>query len=76
MCGQWKQITLALLLCLLSALSLNAQDKTPKAAQKVIGYTITLVDGYSFDVDEAADLRRLDGQRRQRQVIDDVLPAR
>jgi soluble lytic murein transglycosylase-like protein len=52
MCGQWKQITLALLLCLLSALAIHAQDKTPKAAQKIIGYTITLVDGYSFDVDE------------------------
>jgi soluble lytic murein transglycosylase-like protein len=51
MCGQWKQITLALLLCLLSALSLNAQDKT---ANKIIGYTITLVDGYSFPVDEVA----------------------
>jgi soluble lytic murein transglycosylase-like protein len=52
MCGQWKQITWALLLCLLSALAIHAQDKTPKAAQKIIGYTVTLVDGYSFEVDE------------------------
>ena len=52
MCGQCKQITLALLLCSLSALAIHAQDKSPKAAQKIIGYTITLVDGYSFDVDE------------------------
>ncbi|HKG46885.1 MAG TPA: lytic transglycosylase domain-containing protein [Pyrinomonadaceae bacterium] len=52
MCGQLKQITLALLLCLLSALAINAQDKTANAAPKIIGYTITLVDGYTFDVDE------------------------
>jgi len=51
MCGQWKQITLALLLCLLPALQIYAQDKT---ANKIIGYTITLVDGYSFPVDEVA----------------------
>lgn len=52
MCGQWKQITCALLLCLLSALAINAQDKTTKAAPRIIGYTVTLPDGYSFDVDE------------------------
>jgi len=51
MCGQWKQITLALLLCLLSLPAIYAQDKT---ANKIIGYTITLVDGYSFPVDEVA----------------------
>ena len=51
MCGQWKQITLAFLLCLLSALAIQAQDKT---TNKIIGYTITLVDGYSFPVDEVA----------------------
>jgi len=47
MCGQWKQFGVALLLCLLSALSVHSQ--TP---QKVIGQSITLVDGYTFDVDE------------------------
>ncbi|HEY4422848.1 MAG TPA: lytic transglycosylase domain-containing protein [Pyrinomonadaceae bacterium] len=52
MCGQWKQITCALVLCLLSALAINAQDKTTKTPPKIIGYTVTLVDGYSFDVDE------------------------
>ena len=52
MCGQWKQIACALLLCLLSALAINAQDKSTKATPKIIGYTVTLPDGYSFDVDE------------------------
>jgi len=52
MCGQWKQITCALVLCLLSALAINAQDKSTKTPPKIIGYTVTLVDGYSFDVDE------------------------
>ncbi|HYV12159.1 MAG TPA: lytic transglycosylase domain-containing protein [Pyrinomonadaceae bacterium] len=52
MCGQWKQITCALVLCLLSALTINAQDKSTKTPPKIIGYTVTLVDGYSFDVDE------------------------
>jgi len=52
MCGQWKQITCALVLCLLSALAINAQDKTTKSPPKIIGYTVTLPDGYSFDVDE------------------------
>ncbi|HEY0761002.1 MAG TPA: lytic transglycosylase domain-containing protein [Pyrinomonadaceae bacterium] len=47
MCGQWKQFGVALLLCLLSALSVHSQ--TP---QKVVGQSITLVDGYTFDVDE------------------------
>ncbi|HSE18577.1 MAG TPA: lytic transglycosylase domain-containing protein [Pyrinomonadaceae bacterium] len=42
---------MALLLCLLSALAIQAQDKT---TNKIIGYTITLVDGYSFPVDEVA----------------------
>ena len=54
MCGQWKQITSALLLCLLSALAIDAQDKTTNAAPKIVGYTITLVDGYSFQVDEVS----------------------
>jgi soluble lytic murein transglycosylase-like protein len=52
MCGQWKQITCALVLCLLSTLAINAQDKSTKTPPKIIGYTVTLVDGYSFDVDE------------------------
>jgi len=52
MCGQWKQITGVLVLCLLSALAINAQDKSTKTPPKIIGYTVTLVDGYSFDVDE------------------------
>src|SRR5690349_21785540 len=54
MCGQWKQIILTLLLCLLSALAIHAQEKTAKAPPKIIGYTVTLVDGYSFDVDEVS----------------------
>src|SRR3954463_3338759 len=54
MCGQWKQITCTLLLCLLSALAIHAQEKTAKAPPKIIGYTVTLVDGYSFDVDEVS----------------------
>ena len=51
MCGQWKQITLAILLCSLSALAVNAQDKTP-ASPKVTGNVITLADGYTFEADE------------------------
>jgi len=47
MCGQWKQFGVALVLCLLSALSVHSQNP-----QKVIGQSITLVDGYTFDVDE------------------------
>jgi len=54
MCGQWKQITCVLVLCLLSALAINAQDKAAKTPPKIIGYTVTLVDGYSFDVDEVS----------------------
>lgn len=47
MCGQWKHFRLALLLCLLSAFSVHAQNPP-----KVIGQVITLVDGYTFEVDE------------------------
>lgn len=55
MCGQWKQIRCALVLCLLSALAIHAQEKTAaKTPPKIIGYTVTLVDGYSFDVDEVS----------------------
>jgi len=55
MCGQWKHFRVALLLCLLSAFSVHAQNtsNTP-APPKVIGQTITLADGYTFDVDEVS----------------------
>ena len=53
MCGQWKQITLALFLCSLSAIAANAQTQQPaQTAPKITGNTITLVDGYTFQVDE------------------------
>ncbi len=52
MCGQWKQITLAVSLCLLSAFAVTAQDKTASPAPKATGTIITLADGYSFQVDE------------------------
>jgi len=52
MCGQWKQITLVLLLCSLSATVGHAQDKTPTQAPKVTGNIITLADGYTFEADE------------------------
>ena len=53
MCGQWKQITLALFLCSLSAIAVHAQKQsaTPSPA-KITGNTITLADGYTFQVDE------------------------
>jgi len=53
MCGQWKQITLALFLCSLSAIAVNAQKQQPtQTPPKITGHTITLDDGYSFQVDE------------------------
>ena len=52
MCGQWKQFRLALLLCLLSASAVYAQNPSATPPPKIIGQTITLVDGYTFDVDE------------------------
>ena len=52
MCGQWKQITLALLLCSLFATVVHAQDKTPVQTPKVTGNVITLADGYTFEADE------------------------
>jgi hypothetical protein len=52
MCGQWKQFSLALVLCLLSAFAVFAQTPSPSPPPKVIGQTITLVDGYTFEVDE------------------------
>jgi len=52
MCGQWKQITIALFLCSLSAIAVNAQKQQPTPTPKVTGHTITLDDGYVFQVDE------------------------
>lgn len=80
MCGQWKQITLALLLCSLSALAIHAQDKTPKAPPKIIGYTVTLLDGYSFEVDEVSKqgdetwVRKGNIQRQIREPIKTIKP--
>jgi len=80
MCGQWKQITSALLLCLLSALAINAQDKTTSIAPKIIGYTITLVDGYSFQVDEVSKqgdetwVRKGNLQRQIQESIKSIKP--
>jgi soluble lytic murein transglycosylase-like protein len=50
MCGQWKQITLVLVLCSLSALTVGAQQQAP--APKVTGNVITFADGRTFQVDE------------------------
>jgi hypothetical protein len=80
MCGQWKQITCVLVLCLLSAFSSHAQDKIPKASPKIIGYTVTLVDGYSFDVDEVSKqgdetwIRKGNIQRQIQQPIKSIKP--
>lgn len=51
MCGRWKQITLVLVLCSLSAITLEAQQQ-PTPAPKVIGNIITFADGRTFQVDE------------------------
>jgi Transglycosylase SLT domain len=81
MCGQWKQITYALVLCLLSALAINAQDKTTKAEPKIIGYTVTLPDGYSFNVDEVIKqgnetwVRKGNIQRQIQEPIKSVKPV-
>ena len=85
MCGQWKQITLTLLLCLLSALAIHAQEKTTqdkpaKTPPKVIGYKVTLVDGYSFEVDEVSKqgaetwVRKGNVQRQIQEAIKSVKP--
>lgn len=80
MCGQWKQITSSLLLCLLSALAIHAQDKTAKAPPKIIGYTITLTDGYSFEVEEVSKqgdetwVRKGNIQRQIQEPIKSVKP--
>src|SRR3569832_330360 len=80
MCGQWKQISCVLVLCLLSALAIDAQEKTAKAPPKIIGYTVTLVDGYSFDVDEVSKqgaetwVRKGNIQRQIQEAIKSVKP--
>ncbi len=80
MCGQWKQISCAFLLCLLSALAINAQDKSTKAPAKIIGYTVTLVDGYTFDVDEVSKqgdetwVRKGNIQRQIQEPIKSIKP--
>jgi len=85
MCGQWKQITLTLLLCLLSALAIHAQEKTTqdkpaKTPPKIIGYKVTLVDGYSFEVDEVSKqgaetwVRKGNVQRQIQEAIKSVKP--
>ena len=51
MCGQWKQVAWALVLCSLSAIAVSAQDKTTPPP-KVTGQTVTLTDGYTFEADE------------------------
>ena len=50
MCGQWKQISLVLVLCSLSAITAGAQQQAP--APKVTGNIITFADGRTFQVDE------------------------
>ena len=52
MCGQWKHLKLALVLCSLSALTLHAQTPAAQTQPKVTGNIVTLADGYSFEVDE------------------------
>lgn len=52
MCGRWKQIKLALLLCSLSALTIHAQTSPQTQSPKVTGNIVTLVDGYTFEVDD------------------------
>lgn len=80
MCGQWKQIKLVLVLCSLSALTVHAQDKAAKAPPKIIGYTVTLVDGYSFKVDEVTKqgdetwVRNGNIQRQIHQPIKSIKP--
>ena len=80
MCGQWKQITCAVVLCLLSGLAIHAQDKTPKTPPKIIGYTVTLADGYSFQVDEVTKhgeetwVRKGNVQRQIQGAIKSVKP--
>jgi hypothetical protein len=85
MCGQWKQITYAVVLCLLSALAIHAQEKTTNAKttnteKKIVGYTITLVDGYSFPVDEVTKqgdetwVRKGNIQRQIQEPIKSIKP--
>jgi soluble lytic murein transglycosylase-like protein len=71
---------LTLLLCLLSAVAIQAQDKTTKASPKIVGYTVTLVDGYTFDVDEVSKqgdetwVRKGNIQRQIQQPIKSIKP--
>ena len=52
MCGQWKQLLLAVSLCSLSAVSVHAQKPTESPEPKVTGNIVTLTDGYTFEADE------------------------
>ena len=52
MCGQWKQVMLALFLCSLSAISVYAQKPAEPTPPKVTGNIVTLADGYTFEADE------------------------
>src|ERR1051325_3150440 len=81
MCGQWKHITCAVVLCLLSGLAIHAQDKTPKTPPKIVGYTVTLVVGYSFQVDEVTKqgeetwVRKGNIQRQIQEPIKSIKPV-
>jgi hypothetical protein len=65
---------------LLSALAIHGQEKTAKAPPKIIGYTVTLVDGYSFEVDEVSKqgdetwIRKGNIQRQIQEAIKSVKP--
>jgi soluble lytic murein transglycosylase-like protein len=52
MCGQAKHITLALLLCLLTASASSAQKPADSTSPKVTGNVVTLADGYTFEADQ------------------------
>ena len=52
MCGQWKKIRLALVLCSLSAITVHAQKPAEPTPPKVTGNIVTLADGYTFEADE------------------------
>lgn len=53
MCGQWKQLTLALFLCSLFVSLANGQENRPaNSTPKVTGNIVTLADGYTFEADE------------------------
>jgi soluble lytic murein transglycosylase-like protein len=52
MCGQWKQITLVLVLCSLSVITVSAQQPNSIPAPKVTGNIVTFTDGRTYEVDE------------------------